>query len=54
MLQNQTFMYIAIMLEIYREVKINIDLEDLIDDMSDEQIKELIEILVDRDLVNEK
>jgi len=47
-------MYIAIMLEIYREVKINIDLEDLIDDMSDEQIKELIEILVDRDLVNEK
>ena len=42
------------MLEIYREVKINIDLEDLIDDMSDEQIKELIEILVDRDLVIEK
>jgi hypothetical protein len=42
------------MLEIYREIKINIDLEDLIDDMSDEQIKELIEILVERDLVIEK
>jgi hypothetical protein len=39
------------MLELYREIEINIDLYDLLEELSDEKIEEVIEYLVDRGLV---
>lgn len=39
------------MLKLYREIEINIDLFDLLEELSDEKIEEIIEYLVDRKLV---
>jgi hypothetical protein len=39
------------MLKLYREIEINIDLFDLLEELSDEKIEEIIEYLVDRELV---
>jgi hypothetical protein len=39
------------MFRIYRNIEIDVDFDELIDDLSNKQLEELIECLVDRELV---
>jgi hypothetical protein len=39
------------MFRIYRNIEIDVDFDELIDDLSQKQLDELIECLVDRELV---